>query len=47
MKWTLCSCGGRELNKIQRTWWMRILFPYRRLYRCARCTEHLFLSLRR
>ena len=47
IRWDLCACGGRELHKIQRRWWMRMLFPRRRLYQCGLCKEQVFLSLLR
>lgn len=37
MKLTICRCGTEHLERIERSWWMRLLFPGRRLYYCSAC----------
>lgn len=37
MKLTSCRCGMEHLERIERSWWMRLLFPGRRLYYCSAC----------
>lgn len=37
MKLTVCGCGTEHLERIERSWWMRLLFPGRRLYYCNVC----------
>lgn len=37
MKLTACGCGTEYLERIERSWWMRLLFPRRRLYYCSAC----------
>lgn len=37
MKLTVCGCGSVHLERIERSWWMRLLFPGRRLYYCSAC----------
>lgn len=37
MRLSVCACGTEHLERIERSWWMRLLFPSRRLYWCSRC----------
>ncbi|NKE64275.1 hypothetical protein RAMLITH_00445 [Ramlibacter sp. RBP-2] len=37
MKLTVCGCGTGHLERVERSWWMRLLFPGRRLYYCSAC----------
>lgn len=37
MKLTICECGTEHLERIERSWWMRLIFPGRRLYYCSAC----------
>ncbi len=37
MRLTACGCGTGRLERIERSWWMRVLFPSRRLYYCSVC----------
>lgn len=37
MKLTVCGCGTGHLERVERSWWMRLLFPGRRLYYCSMC----------
>lgn len=37
MKLTACGCDTGHLERIERSWWMRLLFPGRRLYYCSAC----------
>jgi len=43
MKLTVCACGVDRLDRIERSWWMRVLFPSRRLYRCGGCGAKLLI----
>ncbi len=38
---TLCTCDERELVRIHRTWWMRLMSS-KRLYECRGCGARLF-----
>lgn len=43
MRWTICECGSDDYHRSHRGLWMRLLFPNRRLYRCAKCRQQVFL----
>lgn len=40
---TLCTCDESELDRIRRTWWMR-LWSSKRLYECRGCGARLFVA---
>jgi hypothetical protein len=40
-----CNCPAAELRREQRSGWMKLLFPSRRLYSCYHCGKHLLLPL--
>lgn len=42
MKLTMCACGAEHLERIPRSWWMR-LFTSRRHYQCSQCGATLFV----
>jgi hypothetical protein len=42
MRLTACSCGLEHLDRIPRSWWMR-LFTLRRHYECGRCGARMFI----
>lgn len=39
---TTCSCDQSELERVHRTWWMR-LTSSKRLYECRGCGVRLFI----
>lgn len=39
-----CGCTDADLVRIPRLWWMRLLFPWRRAYRCTRCDADQLLE---
>lgn len=43
MKLTVCGCAAYHFDRIERSWWMRLLFPSRRLYRCSGCGARLLI----
>jgi hypothetical protein len=43
MRLTACSCGAEHLERIPRSWWMR-LFISRRHYQCSRCRATMFIA---
>jgi hypothetical protein len=42
MRLTPCSCGVEHLERIPRSWWMRV-FTARRHYQCSRCKATMFV----
>jgi hypothetical protein len=42
MRLTACSCGTEHLERIPRSWWMRV-FTARRHYQCSRCKTTMFV----
>lgn len=36
------SCADAEYTRLPRSWWMRMFFPSRRLYRCSVCEQRIF-----
>jgi hypothetical protein len=43
MLWHACGCGSRQAVQIHRSWWMRLLFPRRRLFACKACGRTMLL----
>ena len=43
MSWRPCNCADAAVDRLHRTWWMRLLFPGRRRYRCLVCNTELFV----
>jgi len=43
MRLTVCRCGAAHLDRIERSWWMRLLLPSRRLYYCSNCRSKLLI----
>jgi ribosomal protein L37AE/L43A len=42
LRFSACSCGVRFLVRIDREWWMRLMF-FRRHYYCPRCKTRQLL----
>ena len=40
---TLCNCHEAHLFRIERRWWMRLLYPSRGLYQCEACGQSTLL----
>jgi hypothetical protein len=40
---TLCNCQEAHLFRIQRRWWMRLLYPSHGLYQCEKCGQSALL----
>jgi DNA-directed RNA polymerase subunit RPC12/RpoP len=43
MRLNACLCGAEHLQRVPRSWWMR-LFTWRRHYRCSRCGARMFIA---
>jgi hypothetical protein len=40
---TLCKCREAHLFRVERRWWMRLLYPSRGFYQCAACGQFMLL----
>jgi hypothetical protein len=45
LRFTACDCGARGLVRVERSFWMRLVFT-RRHYYCPSCRANLLLSRR-
>src|SRR3954451_23703267 len=41
-----CDCGPGDYARVARRWWMRLLWPRRRLYLCTDCGAYQLLQVR-
>lgn len=47
MQLSKCDCVPLTLDRLNRPWWVRMLFRGRRLYRCTSCRKVLLLHVLR
>ncbi len=40
-----CQCAAGDFQRVQRSRWMRLFFPSRRLYACADCRGRFLLPV--